>query len=450
MKNKFLFLFLAGLFFWFSEICTAQEVLVAIDEQGKIELIDSQLEKKLNLFQEYENFKEARLFKVSDSAYVLEISCEKEKKLTRTRLPLNAREVEELRKKVTERIQTKSPEAALDQEGRTKLISGSLSLSLGFYGWALPAALKVNDGKLIVGLYMLTGAAGFYVPFSVTKNRPVSEAATTLYLYGGTRGIWHGFALAGMFSDHFSRGYFSAGMGLSLAEAIIGFNLANAYKMSTGTAEVITVGGDFGLGLGLGTSVLLESEKVSYNANILLGSGLGLVAGKLLADRQPYTRGDALVLQGSGALGAFIPLAVVDMFNTKNEKTYVAASMFGSVVGLGIGQKLVQGKDFSTGQGLLVELSELAGGLLGLGFAYLVTPEGEENSTFFLTSSAAGATGGFWLMYAIYAPKAQKATKAGAWNINIRPEGLLSFTMGGKINAELQRRLRLVSVQYRF
>ncbi len=71
MKNKFLFLFLAGLFFWFSEICTAQEVLVAIDEQGKIELIDSQLEKKLNLFQEYENFKEARLFKVSDSAYVL-------------------------------------------------------------------------------------------------------------------------------------------------------------------------------------------------------------------------------------------------------------------------------------------------------------------------------------------------------------------------------------------
>jgi len=377
MKNKFLFLFLAGLFFWFSEICTAQEVLVAIDEQGKIELIDSQLEKKLNLFQEYENFKEARLFKVSDSAYVLEISCEKEKKLTRTRLPLNAREVEELRKKVTERIQTKSPEAALDQEGRTKLISGSLSLSLGFY-------------------------------------------------------------------------YFSAGMGLSLAEAIIGFNLANAYKMSTGTAEVITVGGDFGLGLGLGTSVLLESEKVSYNANILLGSGLGLVAGKLLADRQPYTRGDALVLQGSGALGAFIPLALVDMFNTKNEKTYVAASMFGSVVGLGIGQKLVQGKDFSTGQGLLVELSELAGGLLGLGFAYLVTPEGEENSTFFLTSSAAGATGGFWLMYAIYAPKAQKATKAGAWNINLRPEGLLSFTMGGKINAELQRRLRLVSVQYRF
>ncbi len=450
MKSKFSYVFMIIFVFGFWEICAAQEVQVSLDQEGKIEVIDSKLEKKLGLFKDYNNFKEARLFKTSDSTYVLEISYKEQQKVLRTRLPLTADETKDLQKEVTDRIQEKSPETGLDQEGRTKLIRGCLGLSMGFYGWALPAALNTNDGKLAAGLYMLTSGAGYFIPFTATRNMQVSDAAATLFLYGGTRGIWHGIALAGMLSDDPGRGLLFAGIGVSLAEAFIGFNMADKYNMSAGTAEVIGVGGDFGLGLGLGTAVLMESDRVAAAGTILLGSGLGLISGKWLAGQQPYTRGDAQVLNGTGLLGAYIPLALVDMTGTDNEKAYVAASMLGSVTGLWLGQKLVKGKDFTTAQGYLIELSELAGGLLGLGFAYILSPKDNVNSTLFLTSSAVGAAGGFWIMYGYYAPKAESDSQASSWNVNIRPEGLLSLTMGKKINRELQRHMHLVSFSYRF
>ena len=72
---------------------------------------------------------------------------------------------------------------------------------------------------------------------------------------------------------------------------------------------------------------------------------------------------------------------MVDIAGTDNEKAYTAASMLGALAGLGLGNKLVQGKDFTTDQGKFTLLSELAGGMLGLGVAYLISPDEDGNST---------------------------------------------------------------------
>jgi len=450
MKNKLIYTIFIILIFGFVNLGKAQEIQVAFDNDGKINDIDLKAEQTLNLFPNYPNFKKALLFQVTDSTFVLEIYYRKNQKIYKVRKPFNAQEVMELRQKVTKRFKVNKPKVVLDQEGRTKLIGGCLSLSLFYYGWAIPSALDVNDGKLAVGLYMLTGGAGYFLPFYTTRNMRVSDAAATLFLYGGTRGIAHGIILSYLLSDDPGRASLAAGIGVSLAEAFVGFHWANTSDMSAGTAEVIGTGGDFGLGLGFGTSVLLDSKRVGSTASLLLGSGVGLVAGKMLSESQDYSRGDAQVLKGSGLLGAYLPLALVDMANPDNVRIYAAASMVGSVLGLGRGQKLVKGKDFSTGQGYLIELSGFAGGLLGLGVAYLISPEDEFNSTLFLSSSALGATGGFWLMYHYYAPKAETVSQTGNWNLSIRPEGLLALTMGKKINRELQKHLRLISFDYRF
>jgi len=52
---------------------TAQEISVFLNEENTIEVIDSELKEKLMLFLEYDNFKEARVFKSDENTYILVI-----------------------------------------------------------------------------------------------------------------------------------------------------------------------------------------------------------------------------------------------------------------------------------------------------------------------------------------------------------------------------------------
>ncbi|MEO5928652.1 MAG: hypothetical protein ABIR47_01855, partial [Candidatus Kapaibacterium sp.] len=51
----------------------AQETQVPIDSAGKIQRIDLELESRIALFPEYKDFQEARLYRLADSSYMLEI-----------------------------------------------------------------------------------------------------------------------------------------------------------------------------------------------------------------------------------------------------------------------------------------------------------------------------------------------------------------------------------------
>ena len=433
----------------------AQEAQVPMDEEGKLDYIDSKLEQQLGLFTQYQNFQEARLFQVSDTSFVLEISYQPGEQLLKERLPLSANETFEFRRKVTERIKHEKPEVVLDQEGRSKLIAGSLALSMGYYGWAVPVMFDLQDGKTISALYMLISGAGFFIPLTATRHKRVTDGEATFSLYGGTRGIVHGIFTYGLISgkDASEREAVGAGMVGSLAEAITFFALANKSNMRPGKAEVIGIGGDFGLGLGLGTAHLAnffdDDKERSLCASIVLGSGAGLLAGKFLADRQPYTRGDAYVLRGAGMLGAYLPVAAVDLAKPKDDKTYTSAAMAGAVVGLGVGHFLVRGKDFTTGQGKLLNLGELAGGLVGLGVAHLVSSD-EHDRSLYLVSSAVGATAGFWLLYWSFAEDARTQEKSTSWNIRFAPEGLFAYALSKRFKQYSELAIPIGKFEYRF
>ena len=413
----------------------SQEIQTPLDSQGKIKIIDSNLEKKLGLFSGYSNFQEAQLFQIPDTTYALEIYYQPGDKIYKARLPMTMEEVQEFQKLVSQRMKDEVPRVTLDQDGRSKFIASMMGLSLGFYGWAVPVSLDVSDGKVALALYMLTSSAGFYLPFSATRDKPVTDASATLCLYGGTRGILHGIEFAFLFSDEpEEQGTIASGLVFSLAEAFAGYKLAGQNKYSAGTTEVIGVGGDFGVGFGFGTAHLvnfIEDENGRGIAgSVLLESGLGLLAGHWMASQQSYTRGDANVLGAAGLLGAYLPLAIVDMTANDQDKAYTAASMTGAIAGLSFGHHLVKGKDFSTGQGSLISLSQCAGGLLGLGLAYLIAPEDSDDSALFLTSSSVGAATGFWLMYRALENDASIQKKKLSVDIKLNPEGFLGLVLG--------------------
>jgi hypothetical protein len=431
----------------------AQEVQVPLDREGKIEIIDSDLEKKLGLFTTYQGFREARLYQISDTSYVLEITYQPADRTMKARLPLTASAVKDLRDKVSLRITEQAPEAALNHEGRTSMIIGSTTLSLGFYGWAVPVVLETDNGKTALALYMLTSGAGFFLPLVVTNSIDVTDANAILYVYGGTRGIIHGVFLNNLLlgEDATARGGIAFGMLGSIGESIGGFSVAS--KMPAGKASTIGVYGDFGFGLALGACGLLDffhsGQERAAATTVLLGSAGGMIAGNLLTNHQPYTRGDAFVLEGAGLLGAYIPIAALDLFGVEGGKTYEAASMLGSVAGLALAHgSLLRGKDFTTGQGVLVQLGTLGGALTGAGIAYLFSSS-RGDGTLFLTSSAIGALGGFALTYSLFSKDAQTREGSSSWNLNLFPGGLLTSRFTKSSSPSLSR-VPFLSVGYRF
>ncbi|MBT3209591.1 MAG: hypothetical protein HN704_06490 [Bacteroidetes bacterium] len=417
----------------------AQEIQVSMDEEGKVELIDSKLEKKIRLFSEYKGMIEARLFQSSDTTYVLEILYQPADKLLKIRKPLLQEQVQDFRKMVTASIQQQAPEIAINQEGRTKLLISTSIHSLGYYGWTVPNVLQIENNKAFVGLYMLTSGAGFYIPFALTKKIRVTDADASLSIYGQSRGIGHGVFLTLLFDENASeQAVLAMGMLASLAEGIGGYVWADRTKMTAGSASAIGVMGDFGIVIGLGTAHItgfFDDFNVSkLSASILLGSAAGITSGVLLAGNQSYTKGDAYVLRSAGTLGAYVSLTAAIIAEPNNEKSYTAALTFGSIGGIAIGHALTKGHDFTTGQGVLISLSELAGGLIGLGTGYLISSDSDDSYKLFITTSALGAVGGFALMTNYYSKKAHVETKDFALNFNINPHGLLGLAKGNKYN----------------
>jgi hypothetical protein len=119
---------------------------------------------------------------------------------------------------------------------------------------------------------------------------------------------------------------------------------------------------------------------------------------------------------------------------------------------------LVANRNFTTSQGTLLTLSPLAGGLLGLGIAYLATPEQpydcapsapcedpNDHSELYLSVSALGAAAGF---AALYPAMARQSAKPAA------PAGRLQFSVNPLAAAQIfggsRARVTLGSVQFRF
>lgn len=443
----------------------AQEVQVPLDEGGQVAVIDMRLAQRLDLFVDrYPSFQEARLFQAPDSTFVLEITTERNGQLARQRVPLSAREMDELRRNVTARLAEHAPSAVLNQEGRYLLLGQASLLGLGFYGWAVPYVVDAEDTGA-VAMYLLTAGGSFFLPYLLTEGRPVTYGMTNLSRYGASRGIAHGLLLhrliagdeeeriCGEFgcytANDTGRGEIASALLASFAEGVGGYLWAHNEKMTAGTASAIALGGDAGLLWGLGTAFLVGTDDIGERstAGITLPFTVaGIAGGRWLAGRRDYTWGDVDVMYTAGVLGAYSGIAAMDLSNVDDEEPFVAAAMLGSAAGLYVADRLVRDTDFSVGQSILNRLGTLAGGLAGASIGVLA-----EDETIALAGSALGAAGGFALTYGTLAPAAQqqRGEQISSWNVRVMPQSLLLGALGRE-RAEHAPALPLLSVQYRF
>jgi hypothetical protein len=345
---------------------------------------------------------------------------------------------------VEERVE-REPVAARRDAGRTEriaLLGTTTALGLGLYGWAVPGMLGVNASdstRGFVGLYMLTAAGSFIAPYLLLRDQPLTAAQTNLAFYGATRGIWLGvlfgtLAAGELSPDRRYQGWTASMLVGSLGGLVGGYQVAGATDMTPGEARTMAAVGDLGLAMGFGAGFLFHfdgqpRECPAFSENPacfgfdfeadaharkmalmgLLGSGVGLSGGYILARHSHNSWGDGEVLRAGTLLGVWSGWAVADAARTHIDLTnnaFTGALMAGGAVGLLVGDRLVKNTEFTVGQSMLVDLSMISGGLLGAGLMYL--PPGSDSDKRFVLASAVGSIGGFTLAY---------------WKLHDSPEG---------------------------
>jgi hypothetical protein len=447
----------------------AQEIQAPLAPDSRIDVLDKELTKKFGLFPEYSNISSIILFQGTDGSYILEISYKIDGKLARVRKNISSTELAELRQKIDEKLQIVAPSMLINQEGRIKLLASSLALGLSAWGWMLPEGFRIEDNKAYFATYLLTSAGSFFIPYYLTKESPVSDASAMLSFFGGVNGIMNGAFLYEFFTevkidsvDIYGNEYYeddfgnrALTMGLtSIAQAVAGYYIATLTKMEEGKSVLISGLGAMGYGYGLGTSVIAGSDIDEFKNNagaMVLGNIAGMFAGNFIANQQHYTSGDALLTLNSALVGTLIPLSIIALTESEDEKAIAGMLMAGNALGIFAGDYLIKGYDFSLSQGNLTTLGTFAGGFLGGGIGYLISSDDDKSLFKTVTSmTAMGAGIGLGFMYYTFKDDAEVGKKMGQLDFDINPLGLMYSLNNKKTESYMNYHIPVVSMSYKF
>src|SRR5205814_1392397 len=144
------------------------------------------------LFPDYLHFHEARLFKQSDDAYILEISYVDAGKINRNREPKTQRDILALQKNIADAVRERSPSIMLDQSSLTKFLIFEGVFAFLFYAPYVTISAEPSTVQAGTGIYLVVGGLSFLLPFILTKNAPMTDGESSLALGGAFLGLGHG------------------------------------------------------------------------------------------------------------------------------------------------------------------------------------------------------------------------------------------------------------------
>lgn len=392
-------------------LCSKANFLIAQQQRvpicEKYLIIDEKIRKGSGIFENYPGFLQAILYKSSDSVYSFEILYKPAEMILSDKKIVTSAEIDIICQKISNKentITTTQNEGEVitkQKSGKALLVTTATSLSLLYYGWAIPAALGIEEDRNIIGMYMLTSAAGFFTPLMLYRKEEVSMGMARAYSAGSSLGIFHGFALSTAIygEDIDERGALGLSVFASVSESFLAFKYAQKHKLSEGNVSMMSMGTSMGMLYGLGFSYLGNADLRGTSAISLIASGAGLYAGNYFTGKQNITVGDVNAISSWSILGAYLALPIINSFhpetsNTNYDKVYISGIMAGSVLGIGYGLHTTRNYDYSKAQGRILGLGPIVGGLLGLGSAYVANAQ---TSQAYLWSAGVGGVGGMLL-----------------------------------------------------
>ena len=301
----------------------------------------------------------------------------------------------------------------IDHEGRYKLLA-TTTLFGAIEGALIPAALGVESERASSSLALAGASAGFFVPFMLTEDYPVTEARATFTLYGGSQGLAHGIFLAGLLGGNDLSPELGFGItALSTAAQLgIGYSLPGTYDLSAGTGEMLGFGSAYGMWTGILGSILLFGES-NIDAPVRAISGLALAgsiggnyAAWALSRAGSYTQGDARVFARTGLLGVQTAITAHVLMNELNTTSFSLIYLAGTASGLGAGYMLTRRRDFTRSEANIIFLGTIAGSLFtsGIGYGLEASPDA------YIVLQLVGSLAGFAFTYSTYSDEATRRT----------------------------------------
>jgi hypothetical protein len=249
------------------------------------------------------------------------------------------------------------------------------------------------------------------------QRKRLDTIGTHAYLvyYGLSRGFVHGLLLAETLKTNTDTDALLA-FGVPIGETVVAVILASSEGMTPGRAHVIGTGLDFGLIAGFMVGGLAGASYGEYGTvgpktylPPLALSLAGGVASGLLVDATHLTWGDMEFIHMSGIIGAVSGAAALGSRDRPGRDWATLGALVGSAGGLALGGVLVQGKDFSVWQSLVMDGSALVAGITGTLVA-LGTGLGDDDSVLIGAASGSAALGLSYLLLSPFAiPAEEKA-----------------------------------------
>jgi hypothetical protein len=392
-------------------VAQSEERQQPFDSAGRLVVVTPDLASRLGLHSilpAASGYRVARLYRRADSTYVVEFVLGTGALERRVRYDVSAELVAQLRE-ATRAAQLTAQVERRYQEGRPSLIRSSVILGLGFYGWAVPSMLNVDDARSAGSLFFLTSSASFFIPYLATRTTDVTRATANLYWYGATRGILVG-ALTSNLLDPDASGrttlsYAVAGSLIgSTVGAIYGRTAAWSHAEAAGASAYGDLGAMAGVTLGFATGLYSgdgTNDDRGGNALVLGGLGAGILLGPVLARHESYGEGDAAVALNGGLLGMGAAATILVANDERNDRVSGAALFAGELLGAFAGNRLARSVSLTEGQGTITRLSMLGGALLGFGLAYVGAGD-EANGGVYIGAATAGGTAAMLVVLSSY------------------------------------------------
>lgn len=412
---------------------------VSFDSAGRVVAVTPPLAQRLHLaapaWPVSGDFREARLYTTGD-AFVLVV--------TRAdgaieRFPLDAAGADALRGAVNAAFATRlSPSAepgsdVLSEPAGFAFARNQLAVGLLVYGPAL-AALAGESGNpsAAAGAYMLGAGVPFFLALGRSRGEPITRAQNDLATDGGPRmalvssaayyaltgardeAPYQGTILAGAIAG--TIGGLKVGRGLTDGEAAA--MTAGSTLLTGVTAGIMGVVGRFDERCRTRTSTGWGGTPYTYEeCETRLGrADYGVLAATAMAGyplglqwvrRASYgiTAGDVRATTTSGVVGALATAAFIP--DDADARTAAAFLTAGLVTGVVAGDRLLARRfDYTRGQGAILGVGAVGGGLIGLALPALAqTDEGRV----YLVAAGAGAITGMAITHGLLTPYRARA-----------------------------------------
>lgn len=408
-----------------------REVQMPFDSAGKIYEIKKDLASTLSFFENYPDMTSALLFMQPDSTYVIELYYRKEHHVVKTRVPIDQESLLLIRNEIIQRPIEPKISAMRDRSGAWLYLTNSLVFSYCGRAPLLLIATSPDDYRVVITLYLLSSTAGFFIPMMITKNTDITYAHAFSSWFGATRGVYAGYVIGYCLDNNYSESDAWFPLFGSIIGDVAGFKATPSGRRGVGKIGLITTMADWGT-VCIPAVVALADDSTWFDEKIYLLTSLGglaggILGGNYLSRKLDLQDGDPRIFRLYGALGAATLPIILYWFDgiypsEHAHRLYIASGLIGCGIGSYLGWRAIKNKDYSFGDGVMLEVGSIAGGMATSGLLLLadIWTETDFSAQVYATTALAGA-----MLGSVFTANQIKAGSAsGNSKLLLHPESL--------------------------